>query len=97
MILTMGRREATIDLSGLSEEDRLLTPRELAALLGATHDWVLDQWQAGVLPGFRLSERMVRFRASEIRLWLESRRSGPALSELGSSPEEAGDGVAATR
>ena len=55
----------------------LLTAREVAGMLGATHDWVLDQWQAGNLPGFRLTERMVRFRASEIAAWVESHRRGP--------------------
>ena len=97
MIPHMARREATIALNDLVEEERLLTPREVASLLGATHDWVLDQWQAGVLPGFRLTERMVRFRPSEIRLWLETRRSGPPLSELTSATNGAPDGVAATR
>ena len=42
---------------------------------------VLDKWEAGELPGFRLSSRAVRFRESEILAWLEERRRGPAPRE----------------
>src|SRR4051794_40338241 len=55
------------------QRDPLLTAREVAERLGATPRWVLDRWAAGDLPGFRLTARMVRFRASEIDAWLESR------------------------
>ena len=61
----------------LESADSLLTAREVAMRFGATPRWVLNQWQAGNLPGFRLSEKMVRFRASEIDQWLEDRREGP--------------------
>lgn len=41
--------------------------------------WVLDRWEAGELPGYRLSSRAVRFRESEIERWLEERRGGPEV------------------
>lgn len=59
----------------------LLKAREVAELLGVSADWVLDKWQAGELPGFRLGDRPpapVRFRLSEVEAWLEARRRGPA-------------------
>jgi hypothetical protein len=44
-------------------------------------DWVLDKWEAGELPGFRLGKvgGPVRFRWSEIEAWLEPYRRGPRL------------------
>jgi excisionase family DNA binding protein len=60
-------------------EESLLTTQEVAALLNVKASWVLDQWQAGKLPGFRLGVTggPVRFRRHEILTWLESRRRGP--------------------
>jgi excisionase family DNA binding protein len=55
--------------------ERLLTAREVAELLGVSAATVLDRWQAGQLPGFRLwgSERgPVRFRQSELEAVLAS-------------------------
>lgn len=60
----------------------LLRAREVADLLGMKTGWVLDQWQAGKLPGYRLGSGKagpVRFRASEIEAWLTARREGPTL------------------
>jgi excisionase family DNA binding protein len=54
--------------------DRLLKAREVAELVGLSPSTVLDWWQDGRLPGFRLSSRAVRFRESEVLDWLESRR-----------------------
>jgi excisionase family DNA binding protein len=56
--------------------DRLLRAREVSELLGVSTGTVLDWWQAGRLPGFRLSSRAVRFRESEVIEWLEERRGG---------------------
>jgi excisionase family DNA binding protein len=53
--------------------DRLLRAREVAELVGLSTSTVLDWWQAGKLPGFRLSSRAVRFRESEVLAWLEAR------------------------
>ena len=56
--------------------DRLLTAQELGAYIGLSASTVLDHWQAGHLPGFKLFGRTgpVRFRASEIEAWLEECR-----------------------
>ena len=43
------------DNSGVSEP--LVTAREVAELLGFSTGWVLDQWEAGKLPGFRIGTR----------------------------------------
>ncbi len=69
----------------MSDTDRLLdepliTAREVAERLGMSNAWVLDRWEAGELPGFRLGSRAVRFRWSELEAWLESRRGGPAAA-----------------
>ncbi len=59
--------------------ERLLTAVELGALLGLSPSNVLDRWQAGDLPGYRLFGRKggpVRFRLSEIEAALEAWRCG---------------------
>jgi predicted DNA-binding transcriptional regulator AlpA len=55
----------------------LLKAREVGEMLGMSTAWVLDQWEAGKLPGFRLSSRAVRFSEAEIQAWLEGRRGNP--------------------
>ena len=60
----------------------LVTAREVAELLGFSTGWVLDQWEAGKLPGFRIGTRKgspVRFRLSEIELWLDDKKEGPRM------------------
>lgn len=52
--------------------ERLLTSRELGELLGFSTAWVQDRFEAGDLPGFRISGRL-RFRMSEVEAWLEER------------------------
>ena len=60
--------------------ERLLTARELAEWWGMTPDWVLDLWQRGELPGFRLGRhRGVRFYLSEIEAHMETKREGPRI------------------
>jgi excisionase family DNA binding protein len=54
--------------------DRLLRAADVAEMLDISPGTVLDWWESGRLPGFRLSSRAVRFRESEILDWLESRR-----------------------
>jgi excisionase family DNA binding protein len=61
---------------------RLLTARELGELLGLSTATVLDWWEAGRLPGFRLGGRKggpVRFRLSEVEAQLEEWRYGPSI------------------
>jgi excisionase family DNA binding protein len=65
--------------------ERLLTARELADLLGLSTGTVLDRFEAGDLPGFRLYGGRVgapvRFRWSEVDAMLETGRCGPAPSQ----------------
>jgi excisionase family DNA binding protein len=61
--------------------ERLVTARELAEHLGLSPDTVLDWFEAGRLPGFKLGGRAVRFRESEILAWLESHRVGRGREE----------------
>jgi predicted DNA-binding transcriptional regulator AlpA len=61
--------------------ERLLTAAEVADLLSLSPATILDRWEGGDLPGFRLFGRKggpVRFRLSEIEALLESWRDGPA-------------------
>ncbi len=62
--------------------DRLLTARELAEYLGLSTATVLDWFEAGRLPGFKLG-RVVRFRAREVDAWLEASRCGPRQAPAG--------------
>jgi excisionase family DNA binding protein len=63
----------------------LLTARELGAYLGLSAATVLDRFEDGRLPGFRLFGRKggpVRFRLSEIEAVLEAWRvNGPGAGE----------------
>ena len=65
--------------------DRLLTAAELAESLALSTSTVLDWFEAGRLPGFKLG-RVVRFRESEVREWLEMHSAGPRLAG-GNQPE----------
>jgi excisionase family DNA binding protein len=56
--------------------ERLLRARDVADLLGVSPSTVLDWWEDGRLPGFRLSSRAVRFRESEVLAWLEAKHEG---------------------
>jgi excisionase family DNA binding protein len=62
--------------------DRLLTARELADYLGLSSATVLDWFERGDLPGFRLGGRKggpVRFRLPEVEAVLEGWRvNGPS-------------------
>lgn len=60
--------------------DRLLRARDVAEMLDISTGTVLDWFESGRLPGFKI-ERAVRFRESELMAWLEERRRGPAPSQ----------------
>ena len=71
--------------------ETLLRANELAERLGMSAAWVLDSFEAGELPGFRLARAgarrgAVRFRLSEVEAWLESKRVGPAPQEPPRAP-----------
>ena len=60
--------------------ERLLTARELGELLALSAATVLDHFEAGKLPGFKLPTGPVRFRESEVLAWLEECRRGPSVT-----------------
>ena len=62
-------------------DNKLLTAAEVAEHLGLSPGTVLDWFEAGRLPGFKLGGRSVRFRQSELEVWLEGQRRGPAPCE----------------
>lgn len=52
-------------------EDRLITDKEVAHLLGASRSWPWKLAQDGRLPApIRLTARCTRWRLSEIRAWM---------------------------
>jgi len=56
---------------------RLLTAAQLGDYLGLSAGAILDRFQAGDLPGYRLFGRKggpVRFRVDEVEMWLASCR-----------------------
>jgi hypothetical protein len=64
----------------------LLTARELGEMRGRASGTVLDWFEAGKLPGFRLGGVKggpVRFRESEVLAVVESWRVGPAPGPRG--------------
>ncbi len=81
-------------MSGMSE--RLLTAAQVAEYLGLSTAAVLDRFEAGSLPGFRLWGKKggpVRFRLSEIEAQLEGWRvNGPgAGGEVAPVPYQSPD------
>ena len=67
----------------------LVTAAELAELLGLSPATVLDRWERGDLPGYRLFGRKggpVRFRVSEIEALLGDWRAG-AGGEAPTAPQ----------
>jgi predicted DNA-binding transcriptional regulator AlpA len=71
--------------------ERLLNADELGRLLGLSKGTILDRWERGDLPGFRLFGRKggpVRFRLSEIEETLQAWRiNGPgARGEVSPTP-----------
>ena len=59
--------------------ENLVTARDLGTLLNLSPSTILDMWERGELPGFKIG-RAVRFRPSEVEAWLEERRRGPMVA-----------------
>ena len=56
--------------------DRLLTAREVGAVLGLSPASVLRRWRAGELPGYRIASNVLRFDPIDIDGYLAERRRG---------------------
>jgi excisionase family DNA binding protein len=66
------------------EEDSILTPDQLAALLGVTKGWVYEQAALKAIPYHKLG-KYLRFRRSAIDKWVDSAAvpaSGPPSRTL---------------
>lgn len=55
------------------EQERLLTARQLAEYLGFSAGTIVDWFERGEVPGFKVGGRL-RFRVSEVEAWLNARR-----------------------
>jgi predicted DNA-binding transcriptional regulator AlpA len=78
--------------------ERLLTAREVAELLGLSPATVLDRFEVGDLPGFKLYGKRggpVRFRWSEIEAALEGWRpdAAPGRGVRQQTPADAAIGI----
>ncbi len=56
-----------------SSLERLLTAKEVAPLLGVGVSTVYEWQRKGLIPYIRLPGHGVRFRASDLQAWIESR------------------------
>jgi excisionase family DNA binding protein len=54
--------------------EQLLTAKQVAELLQITEAWVHEQARDGELPSIQLG-RYRRFEASDVRAWIESKRT----------------------
>jgi excisionase family DNA binding protein len=59
-----------------SSEDRLLTAKEVAALLAVPESWVREATRDGRLPHLKLG-RYRRYQRAVIDAWLQTQKSGP--------------------
>ena len=62
--------------------ERLLTAREVAALLAVPESWVREATREGKLPHLRLG-RYRRYQIAAIEAWLAGQRHGPPLAAGG--------------
>lgn len=80
--------------------DRLVTARELATELGFKPGTIVDWFEAGEIPGFKIGGRL-RFRLSEVEAWMEQHRGKARLDSHGARGERPDDvtagGAARTR
>jgi excisionase family DNA binding protein len=59
-----------------SSDDRLLTAKEVAALLAVPESWVREATRDGRLPHLKLG-RYRRYQRAVIDAWLQTQKSGP--------------------
>jgi excisionase family DNA binding protein len=67
---------------------RLVTSRELAELLGVSAETVLRWTRRGELPAIRLPGGAIRYRGSDLDLWLEQHETaGGATRRASTAPD----------
>jgi hypothetical protein len=87
----------------VSEREPLLNAREIAEWFGLSPDTVIDRFESGDIPGFKLYGKRggpVRFRPSEVAAALESWRprkaATPGRGECQQTPTDAAAGPLST-
>jgi excisionase family DNA binding protein len=65
----------------------LLTARQVADLLGFAPGTIVDWFEQGKLPGFRIGGRL-RFRWSEVEAWLEEKKRPGEGGEVSPTPRK---------
>ena len=80
VVLRMERTEKALEAlsrgPSISDEDVLLTSRQVAPMVGVKHPKTVEKWaRAGILPCVRKG-RMVRFRVGDVRRWVAQRKEG---------------------
>jgi len=70
-------------------DDALMTKEEVAKYLNVTERTVLDWAQKDSIPAFKIGGSW-RFRHADIIKWLESQRTGPAVTSMPAQVEPAG-------
>ncbi len=57
------------------DNEKLIGPGELSDQTGLPLSWIYAKAEAGVLPHYKIG-KYVKFRPSEVRMWLEAQRRG---------------------
>jgi excisionase family DNA binding protein len=76
--------------------ESMMTAADVAELLGLSTSTILDWFEAGKLPGFKLGGRAVRFRRSEVDDWIENGRRSPQERFGGQGSAKAASGPSET-
>jgi len=53
----------------------IMNPTEAAEYLGVSRDWILRQYNKGLIPGKRLGHRLVRFHKDELDEFIKTKPS----------------------
>ena len=60
-------------------DEAFISPKQLAEKTGLPRSWIYSAAERGTIPHRKIG-KYVLFVPSEIRLWLEERRRGPAVA-----------------
>jgi excisionase family DNA binding protein len=73
----------------LALPERLLTPAELADVLGVTRKWLYAQVEEHGMPAYRFGRKLA-FELPAVRRWLETRRIGDWAESCDGPSDDAG-------